>query len=60
MDDEVKEVRMASSTALLDVSANLSDDYTPQRFKAHLDHAVGVLIVHLDDHDDEIQESVFG
>ncbi|ODM95566.1 Dynein assembly factor 5, axonemal [Orchesella cincta] len=59
MDDENKEVRMASATALSEVYSNLPDEYTVERFKAHLDHAVGVLIVHLDDRDEEIQESVF-
>ncbi|CAL8074424.1 unnamed protein product [Orchesella dallaii] len=58
MDDENKEVRMATSAALAEVYSNLPVDYTVERFKAHLDHAVGVLIVHLDDHDEEIQESV--
>lgn len=60
MDDETKEVRIAAARALAEIYRNLPEEYTLRQFEAYFDHSVGVLIVHLDDRDEDIQDAVFG
>lgn len=60
LDDETKDVRLAAAEALAKIYNNLPPDYTVKQFEAYFDHVVGVLIVHLDDRDEAIQDGVSG
>lgn len=60
MDDETKDVRIAAAVALAEIYRNLPEEYTLRQFEAYFDHSVGVLIVHLDDREEDIQNAVFG